>query len=80
MTIRDNITPGGGGEYLTNEGLFGFRLSSADNSESVLLVMLAGIDTEPLNGLENMLDKAKSSQGATFMQAWTRSFLARCHF
>jgi len=26
---------GGGGEYLTNEGLFGFRLSNADNSEQV---------------------------------------------
>lgn len=42
IQIRDNITPGGGGEYLTNEGVYGYRLSSADNSEQVLLALVAG--------------------------------------
>ena len=42
IQIRDNITPGGGGEYLTNEGVYGYRLSSADNSEQVLPALVAG--------------------------------------
>jgi hypothetical protein len=45
----------GGGEYLTNEGIYGYRLSSADNSEQVLLVLLAGVDLERLNDLESLL-------------------------
>ena len=52
IQIRDNITPGGGGEYLTNEGVYGYRLSSADDTQQVLLVMVAGVDLERLNDLE----------------------------
>ena len=55
IQIRDNITPGGGGEYLTNEGVYGYRLSNADNSEQVLLVLVAGVDIERLNDLEALV-------------------------
>ena len=61
IEIRDNVTPGGGGEYLTNEGIYGYRLSSADNTEQVLLVLLAGVDLERLNDLESLLQGATSA-------------------
>ncbi len=60
IQIRDNITPGGGGEYLTNEGIYGYRLSSADSSEQVLLVLLAGVDVDRLNELEDLVKGATS--------------------
>ena len=60
IQIRDNITPGGGGEYLTNEGIYGYRLSSADQSEQVLLVLLAGVDVDRLNELEDLVKGATS--------------------
>jgi len=55
VVIRDNVNPAGGGEYLTNEGLVGFRISNADNTEEVLLVLVAGVDVECLNDLENLV-------------------------
>jgi hypothetical protein len=51
INIRDNINPGGGGEYLDQEGIFGIR-GTMPGAGQVALLMLAGVDTADLSALE----------------------------
>ena len=55
VQILDNINPGGGGEYLDQEGIFGIRGRIPGWSGDVLILMLAGVDTSDLEGLDKMV-------------------------
>lgn len=55
VQILDNINPGGGGEYLDQEGIFGVRGRIPGWSGDVLILMLAGVDTSDLEDLGKMV-------------------------
>jgi hypothetical protein len=55
VQILDNINPGGGGEYLDQEGIFGVRGRIPGWPGDVLILMLAGVDTSDLEGLGKMV-------------------------
>ncbi len=52
VNIRDNINPGGGGEYLDQEGIFGVKGTLPGNGGQVAFLMLAGVDTAELTALD----------------------------